>query len=366
MYLLKNYVYEIAKKSIIELNSVGYSTPGHNGPYRDLETPVRNTAHRLYLLSNLAYLFKESLIIDAANKACDYLCSELARPKNTIFYCRNNPKKDFSNGLIGQAWAIEGLIAAAKLLGRSDALRIAKECYFLHPWVEDHSSWCRVDMDGGSLTIDRTFNHQLWFAAISAHLNDSEITRRSERFLDNIGQHVQIYDDGIIFHQSRLGTLSSNFKKISHLLIKNLYMELLRVKSHKKNYSKSVGYHSFNLYAFALLKKIFPHHKFWSSLKFTKMLNVTKSKNFLFSLDSSIFGWPYNPPGIELAFVGEVFDMGREYSQSWINLQYDRTFNSTTGDLLTHNVPDSLTSAARIYEAMRLKGDYYLPQNIKC
>ena len=366
MHLFKNYIYKIAKKSIIELNSLGYSAPGHNGPYKDLETPVRNTAHRLYLLSNLACLFKESSIIDAANKACDYLCSEFARPKNTIFYCRENPNKDFSNGIIGQAWVIEGLIAAAKLLGRSDALKIAKECYFLHPWIEDHALWCRVDKNGSSLTFDRTFNHQLWFAAISANLDDPEIIRRSERFLDNVGQHVQIYSNGVIVHQSRLGTLSSNFKKINLLLIKNLYMELSRIKSHKKIYSKSVGYHSFNLYAFALLKKIFPHHKFWSSLKFNKMLNVTKSENFLSSLDESVFGWPYNPPGIELAFVGEVFNMGEGYSQSWINLQYDRTFNFTTGDLLTRNVPDYLTSAARIYEAIRLEGNYYLPQNIKC
>ena len=366
MYLFKNYIYEITKKSIIELNSKGYSIPGHNGPYRDQDTPVRNTAHRLYLLSKLANLLKENSIIKAANKACDYLCSQSARPKNTIFYCRENPKKDFSNGIIGQAWAIEGLIAASKLLNRQDALQIAKECYFLHPWLEEQASWCRVDIDGNFLTLDRTFNHQLWFAAISAHLDDPEITRRSKRFLDSVGQHVQIYDDGIIFHQSRLGTLSSNFKKISHLLIKNLYMELLRAKSYKKNYSKSVGYHSFNLYAFALLKKIFPHHKFWSSLKFTKMLNITKSKNFISSLDKSSFGWPYNPPGIELAFVGEVFDLGPDYSQLWINLQYRKTFNHKTGDLLTRNVPDPITSAARIYEAMRLEGEYYLPQNIQC
>jgi hypothetical protein len=360
-----DYFHKISEKYITELNSLGYSNPGHNGPYRDPETPVRNTAHILFLLSKLAYFSKDSLIINAANKACDYLCSQSARPKNTIFYCRTNPKKDFSNGLMGQAWAIEGLIAAGNLLGRSDALKIAKECYFLHPWLEDQALWCRVAMDGSSLTYDGTFNHQLWFAAISAYLDDSEITRRSERFLDHVAQHVQVYKDGVIFHQSRLGTLSNSLKNSSSFFIKNLWIELSRINARRSQYSKSVGYHGFNLYAFALLKKIFPDHKFWSSFKFKKILDVTRSKVFLTSLETSDYGWPYNPPGIEFAFAGEVFGMGHDYCQSWIDLQYSKTFNLKTGDFLTRNVPDPLTSAARIYEAIRLEGKYILKDNIK-
>ena len=357
-----NYIKKIAKDSIIELNSLGYAKPGHNGPYRDPETPVRNTAHRLFLLSKLTYFLKDSLVFDAANKACDYLCSKAARPKNTIFYCRTNPKKDFSNGLMGQAWVLEGLIAAAKFLGRDDALKIAKECYFLHPWLEDQALWRRVDMDGNFLSYDGTFNHQLWFAAISAHFDDIEITRRSKRFLDQVAQHIQIYKDGVIFHQSRLGSLSNTLINSSSFFIKNLYTELSRIKIRHRQYSKSVGYHGFNLYAFALLKKIFPEHNFWRSLKFKKILSVTKSKTFLSSLEMSDYGWPYNPPGIEFAFAGEVFGMGHDYCQSWIDLQYNKTFNFKTGDLLTRNVPDPLTSAARIYEAIRLEGEYTLPK----
>jgi len=364
MLTLSNYIQEISKKSIIELNSLGYSKPGHNGPYNDLETPVRNTAHRLFLLSKLASFSKDSLIIDAANKACDYLCGPSARPQNTIFYCRKNPKKDLSNGIMGQAWAIESLIAASQLIGRLDALKIAKECYYFHHWLEEQALWCRVAMDGSSLTYDGTFNHQLWFAAISAQLNDSEAIRRSKCFLDRVGQHVQIYKDGVIYHQSRLGTLSNTIINKNSFFIKNLWLELSRFHSHRRQYIKSIGYHGFNLYAFALLKKIFPNHKFWSSLKFKKILNVTRSKAFLSSLEKSNYGWPYNPPGIEFAFAGEVFGMGHDYCQSWINLQYIKTFNFKTGDLLTRNVPDPLTSSARIYEAMRLEDKYLLKESI--
>ena len=57
--------------------------------------------------------------------------------------------------------------------------------------------------------------------------------------------------------------------------------------------------------------------------------------------------------------------MGHDYCQSWIDLQYNKTFNFKTGDLLTRNVPDPLTSAARIYEAIRLEGEYTLPKSLE-
>jgi hypothetical protein len=361
---LKYYVNKVAQNAVNEINLYGHSRPGFNGPYNDPETPVRNTAHALFLLSKLANDTKDSLIINAANKACDYLCGQSARPKNTIFYCRKNPKKDLSNGLIGQAWAIEGLIAAAKYLGRKDALRIAKECYYLHPWSESQSIWHRVALDGSAMSPDGTFNHQLWFAAVSSNFDDAEIIIRSERFLNNVAQHVQIYEDGVIYHQSRLGSLAKSLINKHSSILKSLYIELSRIKMRKYQYSKSVGYHSFNLYAFALLKKKFPDHKFWSSLKFIKILTISKSKVFLSSLNKSKYGWPYNPPGIEFAFVGQVFNLGQRYCQSWIDLQYFNTFNKMTGDLLTHGVPDPITSSLRIYEGLRLKNNYDIPAKL--
>ena len=90
---LNNYIYDIAKKSLRDVNSKGYFDPGHNGPYQDEETPVRNTAHRLYLFSKLGHLYQDNFFLNVANKACDYLCSELARPKNKIFILRKILKK---------------------------------------------------------------------------------------------------------------------------------------------------------------------------------------------------------------------------------------------------------------------------------
>lgn len=334
---------------------------GHNGPYHDPETPVRNKAHWLFVLSHLVDETDDRGMLALAHETCDYLLSEAARPMQASFYCRTNPEKDFCNGLIGQAWAMEGLVSAAQYLGRDDALKVAREVFFLHPWLEKQAIWRRVGVDGSYLTPDRTFNHQLWFASIASLLGDAEATRRSRMFLNNVGQHVQLYSDGVIFHQSRLGALSSYSKRGLDAVARGVLSEAVSLRVRLALYRKSVGYHGFNLYAFAILKQQFPEHQFWSSAKFAKMLRVTCTQKFLKSLDESIYGWPYNPPGIELAFAGEVFDLGHDYCQTWINRQFERTYNSDTCELLTRNVPDPATSAARIYEAMRLAGDYSLP-----
>lgn len=359
MYL-SDHIQTVARKKSENFLKTSAIPGGHNGPHHDSETAVRNTAHWLVTFCKVLENYKNLVIEEAGYQAINYLTSSIVRPMKSSFLCRTNPEKDFCNGLMGQAWAMEGLIVAGRILGRSDALALAQEVFFLHPWIENRAVWRRVAVDGSYLTPDGTFNHQLWFAAIASQLSDNEATRRSRLFLDNIGQHVQLYSDGVIFHMARLGTLASIHKLNSSEIAKALLGEGKRIGSRRALKSKSVGYHGFNLYAFALLKQSFPDHSFWTSPKFAKMLVVTQSASFLKSLDQSAYGWPYNPPGIEFAFAGEVFGLGHDYCQRWINRQYDHTYNPSTGDLLTRNVPDPATSAARIYEATRLTGEYTL------
>jgi hypothetical protein len=90
-----------------------------------------------------------------------------------------------------------------------------------------------------------------------------------------------------------------------------------------------------------------------------KMLSITKKDSFHTALDQSAYGWPYNPPGIELAFAGEVFGMDEvHYCQAWVQRQLARTYDETTRNPLTRGAVDVSTSAARIYEATRLGSDY--------
>ena len=50
MYL-KELIIDIAKLFIKNHSELNYMLPGHNGPYHDPETPVRNTGHCLILFS---------------------------------------------------------------------------------------------------------------------------------------------------------------------------------------------------------------------------------------------------------------------------------------------------------------------------
>ncbi|QDZ40717.1 agl cluster protein AglQ [Euhalothece natronophila Z-M001] len=352
-------VLEASALQALEIQQPDGSMPsGHNGPYHDPETPVRNTAHWLVTFCHIYEQTQDQRLFHAANKATNYLLSAEARPQEASFFCRKNPKKDSCNGLIGQAWAIEGLICAARTLKREDAYTTAKEVFELHPFLENRAIWQRVAAEGNYLTPDRTFNHQLWFAAIGAELRDQEATDKVYQFLDQIGTNVDNYQNGVIFHNSPLG--KTKLKDLNSL--SNITMAIKRIVKSKRNrrslYSKSVGYHSFNLYAFAILKKHFPKHKFWSSSKMQKMLDITKEPIFRTQLDQSDYSWPYNPPGLELAFCGEAFDLGKDYCQKWITTQVEKTYDHKTKNLMLNNSADTTTSSARIYEATRLNNDY--------
>ncbi len=110
----------------------GYINPSHNRPYNDEETPARNTAHWLIIFSYLYTETQEKKYNNAIIKCAKYLTSNNAKPANATFYCRKNKNKDFSNGLIGQAWVIETL--ANNKLETPKYGEIAEKVFLLHPF----------------------------------------------------------------------------------------------------------------------------------------------------------------------------------------------------------------------------------------
>ena len=340
-------------------NHDGSMPPGHNGPYHDPETPVRNTAHWLFTFSNLYERTGEQKWAKAANKAADYLCSSEARPMGASFWVRKKPEKDFCNGLIGQAWAMEGLIKAAEVLEREDCYKTAEEVLMLHPFDEEFSIWQRVNVDGSYASYDSTFNHQLWFAAIASQLSHTQIAReRASQFLENVGAGVDLYKDGVLVHNSLVNPHKASRIFSPYSIVKRVYNTYNYKKRKKLLYLKSIGYHAFNLYAFALLKSQFSDHVFFSSLKMKKMLSVLGSETFITSMDKSPYGYWYNPPGIEIVFSLEVLGGSYDLAQRWLELQVSKTFNKETGSLISKGSPDPITADARIYEALRIKNKY--------
>ena len=330
----------------------GSFPPGHNGPYFDQETPVRNTGHWIITFLKIYEINGDSKFLDGAHKAVNFLLSEKARPMKAAFWHRKNLENDFSNGLIGQAWSMEALSVAAEYFDNPDILETAHHVFLMHPFDEKQGLWRRIGVDGSYLSIDGTFNHQLWFAAagvlLEKHSKNDEIDKRLNLFMKNVAENLSLYPSGLISHQLRSRNLAQRVKR------------LLRLSDHfprKEIKYKAVGYHPFNLYAFALLKDSFPNHSFWESRKFKALWVYANTEKYRKELGKSKFGYAYNPPGFEMPFALEIFGGQmpdrREKQEKWLTEQIRLCFDFDSG-LMIKGTKDPETHSARIYEATRL------------
>lgn len=344
--------------SISRQNSDGSFPPGHNGPYLDPETPVRATSHLLCLLS---FLYSETGCIKykkSAELAITYLLSRKARPYRKTFHCRNKKGKDKCNGLIGQAWGIEALVMASKSFNREDCYLLAEELFFLHPWDRNTGIWKFVEIDGAVGFYDKTFNHQLWFAAVASLLNETPAAKtRAKEFLKKVVSNIQLYPDGVIFHKSAMGKASNYLKNNFIGYSKELAFRWRNYISWNKIYLKSVGYHAFNLYALSMLKESFSNESFWNNESIINAINAVNSTKFTENLRRSKFGYYYNISGIEIAYSQEIFLNKRDNVSLWVERQFEHTFSSISQPF-SRDTTDFNTSIARVYESIRLKNNY--------
>lgn len=329
----------------------GSMPPGHNGPYQDPETPVRNTAHWLQVF---LFAFKQSgnqEYRQAADAAADYLTSEEARPGGYTFHCRDTPDKDRVNGLVGQAWVIEALVPASQTLERPGLYALAEEIYLLHPWDQTIHAWGRRETDGTTPGFDETFNHQLWFAAAAAQLERTpDAIEHAHRFTESLPATVRLYPTGVIRHVNH-GLLARGRTGRAIARGRDLAVES---RNRQAIHRKSVGYHGFNLHALAMLATRFPQAPFWQDPRMGRMLQCVEDPDFARMLEMAPYGLAYNKSGFEIAFALKTFRT-QETSRidRWLERQFQHGWDPDRG-LLTQNSSDEMTSAARIYEAMRI------------
>lgn len=347
---LSELITESARAGIrLQNPKTGAMPAGHNGPYNDPETPVRNTSHWTIQFLKAYEISQDSHFSEAAFKALDYLCSPEARPEGFAFYHRTNPEKDNSNGLIGQAWTIEALVYAAQFIDDNRLIPLAEEVFLMHPFDESHGLWDRLSVDGTSPGIDETLNHQLWFGAVGLFLgqHSSPVKERAHIFLDRLSGILNIYNSGLIVHHLKL---DKNWKEFARMFKRILFNR----KSVQTDINKSIGYQLFNLYAFAMIYEILPGHQVFRSPEFKQALSYIQTPGFKAAIDINPFGYPYNPPGFEMAYVLKTFQTGDINEQNfWINRQIDRCYDRSSR-LMERQTDDSHTQAARLYEAVRL------------
>ncbi len=355
--LLSDIILQSSKAALQLQSEDGSFPPGCNGPYHDQETPVRNTAHWLITMLKAYEISNEVIFKDSAWRAVQYLLLPSNRPMNANFFCRKNPEKDFSNGLVGQAWVIEAIAIAGKKLGNSQCFELAKNVFLLHPFDHKVGLWKRVNVDGSYSTFDMAFNHQLWFAAAGAILDsnsNNSINTEIIRFLDCAQEFLLKIDcSGRILQRIKRPFTKSN---------RNSIISFLRrpICSHKRNNKmeyKEIGYHAFNMYAFSILKQCIPEHPIWQSSNFNSALEFMNKAEFIDGLEDNIYGYPYNPPGFEVAFAMQEFPSLFSFTKPikwWVEQQLSRCYNKEK-NMMNKFTEDENTLAARLYESTRIK-----------
>ena len=382
--MLSDLILKMAE-GILELQLGDGSCPaGHNGPYFDPETPVRNTGHWLMIFAKCYELTGNDEFKDKVRELVEYLYSEDARPNGYSFYHRNKQDKDKCNGLIGQAWTFEALVEATRILGNNKYALLAEEVFFQHPFNAKQCLWSRLEIDGHVLSIDATFNHQLWFAACASCIKgkrNAEIRGRVKRFMDCLPQNLTILENGLVYHpiewlleeqfaynptpiakmRRRIGSILQTLRIVPRHKEAS-FREQSKKDIYKKELYRSVGYHSFNMYAFAILKTQAPSHPFWGSESFKKAVDYMLTVEYRHNLTNNKYGYPYNPSGFEVPYSLSILkDLNEkeliEISQWWISEQFKMCYNEKTG-MMDRNTEDALTHTARIYELTRLPIDY--------
>jgi hypothetical protein len=380
---IQNILDNVSQRHLKILSEVGFIPGGHNGPYYDPETPVRNTAHWATIF---AYQYKttgEEKYLSAAKACGDYLLSNAMRPMNATFHCRTNVHKDLSNGTIGQAWAIEGLVAAYKATKQQEYLQLAKDVFLLHPFDERYKLWKVVNVDGSIRQFDMTFNHQLWFAAsgalLLAEFPDKVIERQCKLFFDALPKTLRTYNSGLIKHAViNSVTLTDKLRNV----IDWVNYKKQSLKSGKNLQYKENGYHLFNLYAFAIIKQHFGELALFKLGNFKQALSYCFSEQLHDSLDKesrsldlndmpkvttdkiNIYGYSYNAPGFELPYIAAIFQQElagqSELISKVIGKQIQYTY-SQDDQIFCLQTEDSATLDSRIYEYVRFLDVNSLP-----
>jgi hypothetical protein len=319
---------------------------GQNGPYQDPETPVRNNAHWAMIFIKAYELKPNNKYLNAAVRCVNYLKSMITEG-TPVFYCRSKLGKDNTNGLIGQAWAIEPFMAIQKFSKDKQLQDVGINVIKKHFFDEKKSLWKVCDQFGNPTKFDHTFNHQLWFAAVSSFYgeHDHDIDDTINQFMNGIEKNLILRSNGRIGQAIFINSLDSYIKPLVKKFIRKEQTNYMKLKE--------VGYHAFNTYAFIMLHKNYPNHKFWEGIKFKQIIKYLNSKEYKSEIYKSKYGFAYNPPSYEVfatsLYFRDIYQIEEKFiSELWshqIKLSWDKDLK-----IMSEGSFDKNTHIARSYE----------------
>lgn len=366
--VIDNLIIDIANEKIKEIMAFGYIKPGVNGPYDCVDTPVRNSAHWCVTFSYLYNLTKKEEYNEMVKILADYILECQKQTASGAIKCMNDTKFTDTNGLVGQAWAIEGLFYAYRILNNKDYLDCAVKIFNSQKFDYQSGQWYQIDTNNKNQGFDVAFNHQLWFAAIGYELNsvvaDKKIEDVLNVYMSKINKHFQIYSNGLIRH---LGDKKVKIPYVNRIkkIIKSCYPTFLTKRNPDKLsvFAFEAAYQLFNLYAFGIIKKYNNDLPFFRSAKFNKALKYglnVKKMNKIFNVHPTSkehtckYAYLYNSPAFEYGFVAKMFCScyDKQLILDLIKIQLDLSYSDIT-KCFDKNTNDPNTLTARIYELVR-------------
>lgn len=348
----------IADSRYDEFLILGHAVAGINGPYNNCDTPVRNTSHWIVIYAFLYKETQEEKYLVIVHKLSEYLLRQDLYGLMGAIHCMEDDRMDHLNGLIGQAWAIEGLIAAYELEHDARYIQAAKKIFLSQRFDKENKLWSIVELSGKEKGYDHVYNHQLWFAAVGAELNsivnDKQISTMISEYMNAMDSNLMIHSDGLVGHYCwNCGNLKDKLKNLLRLYLCEITGAGVPGSSFNQiEYEKS--YHLYNVYGFAILKHCFPNHNFFEGKKCKKVISYAeKIENFEPIKKNYKYSYTYNSPAFEypfaiMSFRGKVDVEILRKLWDYQNLFFDREKN-----MYSVNVVDCDTMTARIYEIVR-------------
>lgn len=363
-------VRNIGNNLLMDYQDDGAIYSGINGPYNDQETRVRNLAHLIIIASVEVNTFHNNeyakILHDMGEELCG-LCED-----DGYYIMRQKESKDSCNGVIGNAWVLEGLYYLYSVYKEEKYICLMRKIISLHQYNDKIGLW---SIPREYEKIDYTLNHQLWFVAslieVNTILNDKRISGEINSFMKKLVGNFEVNKIGRIHHSIVIRPRCTDLVKQR---IKKVLLEIYESVGKPSMKYKEEGYHIFNLMALARIYDKCPKYDFFNSASFHKAIEYVNSEVFFdglldqrVDLDISlnndinnedekcinIYGYPYNVPGFEIMYINDVLKdtfkedvVGRCVNQQ-ISLLLDEK------GLLTKCCYDKKTINYRVYEYYR-------------
>lgn len=336
--LSKTELIQIGQAGLSRLSPGGKMPAGQNGPHGHRMTAARNNCHWSILFSSLFAIKGDSVWDQAARTCLDFILDNLRKDGGAVCH-RIQKGRSSTNGLIGQAWTIEALLAGARNLNEDRYMRAASELVLLHEFDFECGLWKEIHLDGSPYRLNMTLNQQIWFMAMAVQTEGPRYRRHMRCFLDQLPRNAFQYPDGLYGLPVRRG-FKSKLRYLAEM---------------KEKRSIAAGYHLFALKGLSMLFTQWPEHPYFKCRGFRRALQFAFSDRFLSELKCATFGFPYNVPGFEIAYIHEAFSSFVRGGGRTVNAMYEHQmtqhYNAQT-HLLELNTPDADTLSARIYEVV--------------